>query len=378
MQAEEISETLCELALDEGFDFAGITPLGPSNYSAELRQWLDRGDAADMTYMSGRFDERTDSRKLVTGATSALCVAIQYHPLADNEASDNDLWPFVARYARGRDYHDVMSRRLKRLADRIDGHFPGCTLRSYVDTGPILERELAALAGLGAIGKNTNLLNPRVGSWLLLGELFLNLEAGEQPPIADLCGSCTKCLDACPTGALPEPYRLDSRRCISYWTIEHRDVVPQDVRPTLGQWVFGCDICQEVCPLNEDSNLADQPDLRLSEKRRHLDLQGLLGISRDHYVEIFRGSPMKRAKQVGLQRNAAIAMGNSRNQKYLPSLVKAMNSDSPVVRRHVVWAIAQIGGVGVLQILKDQYTKETDVGVRAEIDLILQAASQNN
>ena len=238
-------------ARQAGFDRAGIAALSPSEHGAALVGWLERGDQAGMEYMRRRLEARLEPARVLGGARSAVCVALQYHPLDGDAEPAGDLWPRVARYARGRDYHDVMLERLRRLAARVEQGYPGTAWRAYVDTGPVLERELAARAGLGAIGKNTNLLHPEAGSWFLLGELFLTLELTPDAAAADLCGSCTRCLEACPTGALPEPYRLDSRRCISYWTIEHRGDLPPEAREMVGDWVFGCDVCQEVCPVNE-------------------------------------------------------------------------------------------------------------------------------
>jgi epoxyqueuosine reductase len=237
-----------------------------------------------------------------------------------------------------------MGRGLERLARRVGAAFPGCRSRPYVDTGPLLERELAARAGLGAVGKNTLLLHPEAGSWFLLGELLLTLDLAPDLPLADLCGSCTRCLEACPTGALAEPYRLDSRRCISYWTIEHRGEIPEPVRPLLGDWVFGCDLCQEACPWNAAPAGAAHPDLRLPPERAELDLAGLLALESRDYAERFRGSPMKRAKLEGLQRNAAVAMGNRGGAAYAGPLARAAGEGSPLLRRHAAWALGRAGG----------------------------------
>ena len=226
------ADLLKSWAVEAGFDRAGVARLEPSaprgrRFCAGWRGETRRGWAGSR----GGSRPGWSRPASVPGARSALCVALQYHPLDPGEGgaeTDNDLWPRVARYARGRDYHDVMGERLKVLEERIAEAFPGTVSRRYVDTGPVLERELAARAGLGAVGKNTNLLHPEAGSWFLLGELFLSLDLAPDVPLADLCGSCTRCLEACPTGALAEPYRLDSNRCISYWTIEHRGALPPD------------------------------------------------------------------------------------------------------------------------------------------------------
>jgi epoxyqueuosine reductase len=261
-----------------------------------------------------------------------------------------------------------MERRLKRVEARVHEHLPGLSpTRRYVDTGPVLERELAARAGLGSVGKNTNLLDPEMGSWFLLGEIFLPLELQPAVPAADLCGSCSLCLEACPTGALPEPYRLDSRRCISYWTIEHRGAIPEQVRPQLEGWVFGCDVCQEVCPLNTATTAIEAAEFQIPDNRRALDLPGLLRMGRDEYVETFRHSAMKRAKLSGLKRNAAVAMGNSGSADFVESLSEALMDSEPVVRGHAAWALGRIGGDSGRQALKGALKNEEHPEVRSEI-----------
>jgi len=375
MNPGERAEVLKGWALEEGFDRAGVARLERASTGQAYLSWLERGDHADMAYLTRRVELRLDPRQMLEeGAKTALCVALQYHPLTGEEAAEGDLWPWVARYARGLDYHDLLRRRLQNLAERITEGFPGSQCRPYVDTGPVLERELGARAGLGAVGKNTNLLDGETGSWFFLGELFLDLDLEPDTPVADLCGSCVACLEACPTGALPEPYRLDSNRCISYWTIEHRGVIPAEVRPTLGSWVFGCDICQEVCPVNTEPEARDHPELRLTGDRSDLDLAGLLTLGRESYVERFRGSPMKRAKQEGLQRNAAVAMGNLRDPGYVPALAAALGSGSNLVRRHAAWALGRIGGQTAEDILRKFLVIEESTEVRSEIRGALEGA----
>jgi epoxyqueuosine reductase len=376
-------------ALAAGFDRAGVAALEPAAHGAAFLRWLERGDQAGMAYMERRIEARLAPAAVLAGARSALCVALDYHPLAGEAEPRGDLWPRVARYARGRDYHDLMGERLRALGRRIAAAFPGVVTRPYVDTGPVLERDLAARAGLGVVGKNTNLLHRRAGSWFLLGELFLTLELAPVAPItpitpdakdardatdapqappADLCGSCTRCLQACPTGALREPFRLDSRLCISYWTIEHRGSMPPEAREMVGDWVFGCDVCQEVCPYNRAPRESDHPELRLPAERAELDLAGLLALGRDEYVARFRGSPMKRAKLDGLRRNAAVAMGNRGDAAYVPALAQALGDAAPLVRGHAAWALGRIGGAAARQALAAALASESDPGVRAEID----------
>jgi epoxyqueuosine reductase len=362
-------------ALEAGFHRAGIASLEPSRYAEALRAWLGRGDHAGMAWLERRLERRLDASTLLAGARSALVVALHYQPpRAPAGDAEGDLWPRVARYARGRDYHEVMEGRLKRLESRLAAVRPDIGTRRYVDTGPLLERELAARAGLGAIGKHTNLLHPQHGSWFLLGELLLTVELPAEFPVADPCGSCSRCLTACPTGALPEPYRLDARRCISYWTIEHRGIIPRDLRPMLGDWVFGCDLCQEACPWNEGPPGAADPELELPEARGRLDLQTLLDLSLEGYQEAFRGSPMKRARREGLRRNAATAMGNRKEARYLPVLIRALADESPVIRAHVAWALGRIGGEVARSALLSALAGEADGEVREEIAVAVAGA----
>ena len=363
-------------ALEAGFDRAGVALLGPLEHGEALVRWLDRGDQAGMEYLGRRLEARLDPSQIFPGARSVLCVALQYHPLYLENGErqpepKGDLWRRVARYARGQDYHEIMGKRLRALETRVREEFPGCETRRYVDTGPVLERELAARAGLGAVGKNTMLLHPEGGSWFLLGELFLSLDLAPDQPLADLCGSCTLCLDACPTGAFPEPYRLDSNRCISYWTIEHRGTLPPEARRMVGGWVFGCDVCQEVCPWNAEPAAAVHPEMELPVEREDLTLERFLRLPRDEYVERFRGSPMKRAKLAGLQRNAAVAMGNRLESRYVGPLAAALREGEPQTRGHAAWALGRIGGEEARAILSSALAGEADPEVGAEIQKAL-------
>ena len=370
-----LSRQLKTWAIEAGFTRAGICQLAPSEQGEIFRRWLERGDHASMAWLEKYPEKRQDPAALLAGARSAICVALQYWPLAGEAEPTGDLWPKVARYARGRDYHELMTKNLRALGSRIEAAFPGSTTRAWVDTGPILERELAARAGLGVQGKNTNLLQRGWGSYFLLGELFTTLELASDVRVDDLCGRCRRCLDACPTGALPEPYRLDANRCISYWTIEHRGDLPAAIRPQLGEWVFGCDICQEVCPYNVKAQPGQEERLRLPEVRRELDLAGLLNLGEDGWVARFQVSAMKRAKREGLQRNAAVAMGNRRDPAYVAPLTRALQEGSPLVRRHAAWALGQIGGREARLALEAARDAASEPGLQAEIAAALEAAS---
>jgi epoxyqueuosine reductase len=329
-----------------GFDLVGITVLGLAETAGAFEEWLSRGYAGTMSYLPRGRDKRRDSRLPVPGAASAIVVAINY---GGREPSGP-----VARYARGDDYHDVMIDKLRELHRWIDGALgrpvPG---KAYVDTGPILERDLARQAGLGWFGKNTNLINPSLGSFFFLGALLVGIElAPDAPFAADRCGSCTRCLDACPTDALVAPRVLDATRCISYLTIELKDQIPVELRDPIGDLLYGCDICQDVCPWNErfarslpdDSPFTARAALGSRESR--VLARAILDMSDDQFRESFAGSPMKRAKLRGLKRNAAVVLGNVGTLDDAPALERALDSE-PLVAEHAAWALRRLRGRGV-------------------------------
>ena len=295
-----------------GFDLAGITALGPADTANAFDEWIDAGRSGEMTYLARGAEKRRDSRRPVPGTTHALVVALDY---GGREPSGP-----VARYARGDDYHDVMERRLRELHARLerDAGRP-IAGKAYVDTGPLLERDLARRAGLGWFGKNTNLLNPALGSFFFLGCLVLDLEMTVDVPFgADRCGTCTRCIDACPTDAIVAPRELDATRCISYLTIELKGEIPVALREPMGELLYGCDICQDVCPWNvkfatENRVPEFAPRAVLESNDAATIAHELLAMTQDMFSAAFRGSPMKRAKLAGLQRNAAVVLANIRN-----------------------------------------------------------------
>lgn len=292
-----------------GFDLVGIATLGPAKTAPAFDEWIARGYAGEMSYLPRNAEKRRDSRLPFNGATTAIVVAMNY-------GGTEPPGP-IARYARGDDYHDVMLDRLMRLHRWINEHVGRHVIgKSYVDTGPVLERDLARRAGLGWFGKNTMLINPRVGSFFFLGSLLVDLELDADAAFAtDHCGTCTRCLDACPTGALREPHVLDATRCIAYLTIELKGEIPSELRPQIGELIYGCDICQDVCPWNEKFAQplradAFRPRSAIAGKDARTLARELLEMSDNEFRIAFKDSPMKRAKLRGLKRNATVVLEN--------------------------------------------------------------------
>ena len=305
-----LADAVKQRAHELGFDLVGIAPARPSDYRDYLRRWLDGGQAGEMHYLQRRFDERTDPAAYFPGAASVICVAMNYHVPLEPPPTDGSRRGRVARYALGDDYHELIKRRLHALADWLRDVAPEAVTRACVDTAPVMEKELAARAGVGWVGKNTCLLNAHVGSWLLLGEVITTLALPSDAPATDHCGTCTRCLDACPTGAITAPYQLDARRCISYLTIEHRGDITPDLQRQMGDWLYGCDVCQDVCPHNGKAPAATDPAVQPRFATGTLDVDEVMNWSDQAYRAALRGSAMKRVKLPVLKRNARIVADN--------------------------------------------------------------------
>jgi len=336
---------LKQKALELGFDLVGVASPDPPPHLEVYRAWSQAGRHGEMDYLSSEraLRRRADPRELLPECQSILVVASNYHtPNPPQEGSR------IASYALGDDYHEVLSQRLRRLVSFLESQLGGrVPHRIYTDTGPILERELAARAGLGWIGKNTCLINPRRGSYFLLAEVLLGVELVPDVPFtSDHCGSCRRCVDACPTQCILHDRTLDATRCISYLTIEHRGDIPIDLRPGIGNWLFGCDICQEVCPWNlRFAQECRDADLRPRAETQSLTSDAVLASDPLTLQGALRRSPLRRAKASGLRRNAAIVLGNQASPESLPVLTQALHNDEdPVVREHATWAIDQIVG----------------------------------
>jgi epoxyqueuosine reductase len=324
-----------------GFELAGIAPAAPADGFDRLRDWLDRGFAGDMDYMHRHAEARRHPAAVLPEVRSVVMVGMSH--LADNQELLSPQLGRIARYARGADYHDVLRARLNRLLAWVEGEAPGCRGRGVVDTAPLLERDFARRAGLGWFGKNTMLLNKRHGSYVLLGALLLDLELRpDAPHEASHCGTCTACLDACPTHAFAAPGLLDSRRCLSYLTIELKGPVPEELRPEMREWLFGCDVCQEVCPWNRKALPGAEPALGTRPDLVAVDLVELLGYSEEEFRRRFRGTALWRTRRRGLLRNAALILGNRGDPAALPVLRRALDDPEPVIRDAAAWAIARI------------------------------------
>jgi epoxyqueuosine reductase len=354
--------TIADAARALGFPLAGAARLTPLPRAAFLDAWLGDGRAGDMAYLARRTAERADPRRAFPWARSVVSLAWPYRPPPPPPPDwQQTLTGRIAAYAYGPDYHARVGAALDALVTRLRAAFDGARFRPYVDTGAVLEREWAMRAGLGWIGRNTLLLHRAAGSYFFLAELFTDLELEPAPLPQDHCGTCTRCVAACPTGALEGAYTMDPRRCIAYLTIEHRGPIPPALRPHLENWVFGCDLCQEVCPWN---GAAREP---AAEGWLAPSLPALLALDADGFRARFGRTAVTRAKRRGLLRNVAVALGNSGNRAAVPALVAALADPEPLVRGHAAWALGRLGGTAAGAALDAARARETDPTAAGEI-----------
>ena len=339
------SETVGRLARECGFELAGVARAAPAADRQRYHQWVAAGYAGEMRYLTDRRAAvRDDPRQLLASARSVISVGRLYHtPWPCSTQFDEAGRGWISRYAWGGDYHHEMRAGLKRLEGALRQSAGSMEARILVDTAPLLERTYARLAGLGWIGKNTCLINQQRGSWFFLGELLVSLEIDPDQPPPDRCGTCTRCIDACPTAALVPSaggYTLDSRLCISYFTIELRGAVPGEHRERMGAHLFGCDICQDVCPWNRRAPVTGDPAFQ--PRRFAPPLEEMARISEAGFREMFGGTPVTRARYSGFLRNVAIAMGNQRRPEYRPALERLAASPDPLVAEHARWALGRL------------------------------------
>jgi epoxyqueuosine reductase len=348
----QIAARVKQAAHEAGFELAGIAPVRDFAELNHFPHWIEAGHAGEMKYLEARDDagqlKRSSLRSTAPWARSVMVCAINYntaHPYSTQVADSGRGW--ISRYAWSReDYHDAVMRRLRAveswLRNQAGGESAALQTRCYVDTGPLVERVYAKYAGVGWIGKNTCILNQKLGSWLFLGVILTSLELAPDLPAPDRCGSCTRCIDACPTAAFIAPYQLDSNKCIAYLTIEKRGAIPEEMREGMGRQVFGCDICQDVCPWNRKAPVTNAEEFQAREGLVNPALEWLAEMSAEEFREKFRGSPIRRAKRSGLRRNAAIAMGNSGNRKFLPVLGKLVTDEDAIVAESAAWAAKKL------------------------------------
>lgn len=380
-----IKEAILAKANQLGFPLVGVTAPDPPEHFSTYQRWVGKGHHGEMAYLATEraFTQRVNPREILPGCRSILVLIAPYpvpKPTKGTKVRAEKLSGRIASYAWGVDYHDVLLRQLAELAQFIVANTPpGTSCRSYTDTGPILERDLAQRAGLGWAGKNTCLIHPKVGSYFFLAEIFLNLDLEpDEPFIKDYCGKCRRCIDACPTGCILPERVLDARQCISYLTIELKNAIPVELRPFIDDWIFGCDICQQVCPWNE--RFASRLEISLFPPRRGVPTPNLLAemdLSPGAFNEKFRGSPIKRAKRRGYLRNVAVALGNAQVENACGVLQRIIKLDpEPLVRSHAAWALGQIGGSGSQEALRQALAQETAPEVAAEIHSALAHSSR--
>lgn len=339
----ELKRSLVRRARELGFNSCRIARAAPPRYAAEFQQWLKAGSAGEMNWMARGEEKRCDPEKVLPGARSVIVVALNYwQGTSGSEESQEQILSRgrIARYAWGDDYHDVMLARLHEL----DAFLQTCggVQKCYVDTGPLLERDYAAEAGIGWHGKSTMLVDPQLGTWFFLGEILTTLALAPDAPQAPRCGSCTRCVTACPTNAITAEHQLDARRCISYLTIELKGSIPLEFRPLIGDRIYGCDACLDVCPWNRFAAVSHEAAFAARPPTMAMQLRDYLSLTDDQFRALFRGSPIKRIKRRGFLRNVCVALGNVGTRDDLPALQRAANDPEPLIAEHAAWAIDRI------------------------------------
>jgi epoxyqueuosine reductase len=336
----ELKERLVSLAREVGFDSCRVAACGSAPHADEFRNWLDEGGHGEMAYMKRGEEKRCDPQKVLTGARSIVVLAMNYFQgnpqVGDTPAATGR----VARYAWGDDYHDLIESRLGKI-DEFLRQFGGLQ-KCYVDTGPVLERDHAAQAGIGWHGKSTMLINERLGTWFFLAEILTTLELPPDEPVPNRCGTCERCIKACPTGAITAPHRLDARRCISYLTIELKGAIPLDLRPLIGNRIFGCDDCLDACPWNRFAQVSRETAFSVRHSTTGMSLRDYLNLGDNEFRLLFRNSPIKRIKRRRFLRNVCVALGNVGDSSDLPALKRAAADAEPLIAEHAKWAIQQI------------------------------------
>lgn len=361
-----LTARILERASELGFDLVSVAPAVRLPHAEHFARWLELERHGEMAYMARHQEKRVDPKLLYPPTETIISVAMLYHVPDDGP---------IARYARSLDYHDVIRSRLKKLGAFVQAE-AGVEVeaRRFIDSAPLLERDVALLAGLGWLGKSACVIHQGLGSYLLFGELCLSLDLEvATTPHPDRCGTCTRCIDACPTDAIVAPYEIDARRCISYLTIELRGPIPRDLRAAIGGHLFGCDICQSVCPWNHKAPLTPHDVFRPDPELQNLSLIDLLDLDEASFrARFFKRSPLYRATRDGLLRNACVVLGNSHRRDAVPRLARALQEDhAPLVRGHAAWALGQLGGDAARSALDRAHTREDDDYVLEEVRFAL-------
>ena len=366
-----LTEQIKDFAQELGFNLVGIAPAEPSQTIDRYERWLESGYGGGMRYLERHSPLKQNVRNLLPEAKSIITLGFNYYTIDPpvSLAGDSSRGQ-ISRYAWGTDYHDIIQKKLRRLAHYIKAAAQEqVKSRVYVDSGPILEREYAQKAGIGWIGKNTNLINWQSGSWYFLAELLVSvaLDYDYLPPRGD-CGTCTLCIEACPTDAIVSPNLLDSRLCISYLTIELKGSIPRNLRPQMENLIFGCDICQEVCPWNSKAIPTQERGFYPRKGNLAPKLISLINMTQEEFSKRFKNSPIKRAKRKGFLRNVAVALGNWKSRSAVPALKTALNDDEPLVRAHAAWALGQINVKSAKTALRERRKVESKTEVIDEIN----------
>lgn len=372
---EKLTQLIRSESIANGFELVGICPAVQPPGLTRFNQWLESGFHGEMSYMSDRQDAYEHPTAVLDGATSVVMLALNYKTAVPNDPPPG--FARVARYALSNtDYHDTIHKKLKAIKREVLNQHQQCSIRGVVDTAPLLERDFARLSGLGWFGKNTMLINKTRGSYFFLAALLI-----DQPMIYDSpfntthCGTCTACLTECPTDAFDKAGVLDARKCISYLTIELRGAIPLEFRDAIGNWLFGCDVCQDVCPWNNKAPETSNPEMHIAPGFDPLDLNALFEMDDDRFRDRFRKTPLWRAKRRGILRNAAVVLGNQQDPSALASLEKGINDSEEIVRGACAWAIGKIGGEAAIHILEQRAKHETDPDVAQEISAAIKRQS---
>jgi epoxyqueuosine reductase len=363
MNPFELKRAIIDTARGVGFEKVGFARAQLDEEAPHLAEWLHRGYHGEMRWMERDPLRRTDAGRILPGTQTLVCCALNYYQGPPEPLPGRGV---ISSYARGRDYHGVLQQKLEVVAEFVESTCDVPT-KLYVDTGPVLEKSYAAAAGLGWTGKHSNLISQDGSSWFFLGEILVPLELPADTPADERCGTCTRCIEACPTDAIVEPYVVDSRLCISYLTIELRESIPRELRRGIGERIYGCDDCQDVCPWNRFAKKSEERAFFPREPLASMDLVAMLGMSREQFMDATRGSAIRRARYPSFVRNVAVALGNRGDSAAVLPLIAALEHQEPLVREHVAWALGTLGDERASQPLVRRLDVETIAPVREEL-----------